>query len=128
MNALGLHEIKVVALAVDDLARAEEFYQSKLELIPVFDGGKDSVFALGNALIMLKPVRDGWPSRPSAQLNPRLTIAVTDAERTATLLAERGVTISDPVQLYDEGGYRIGAFLDSEGNKLWICSAVSTAG
>jgi hypothetical protein len=33
---------------------------------------------------------------------------------------ERGVTISDPVQAYDD--FYVGSFLDSEGNKLWICS------
>lgn len=127
MNALGLQEVKVIALAVDDLARAEEFYRTKLELIPAVDGGQDRVFALGNTLVMLKPSCSGWPARPSAQLNPRVTIAVEDAEKTAALLAARGVTISDPVQLYDDGDYSIGAFLDSEGNKLWICSAVTKA-
>lgn len=38
-------------------------------------------------------------------------------------LAARGVTISDAVQRYEDHPYWVGAFLDSEGNKLWFCSA-----
>jgi hypothetical protein len=37
-------------------------------------------------------------------------------------LRARGVVIADPVQVYDE--FYVGSFLDSEGNKLWFCSAV----
>jgi hypothetical protein len=36
------------------------------------------------------------------------------------LNANCGVTISDPVNLFDE--FYVGGFLDSEGNKLWFCS------
>jgi len=35
MNTLGWQELKVVALAVDDLARAEDFYRNKLGLEPM---------------------------------------------------------------------------------------------
>ena len=33
------------------------------------------------------------------------------------------VVVSDPVQVYDD--FYVGSFLDSEGNKLWICSPVA---
>jgi hypothetical protein len=36
------------------------------------------------------------------------------------MLRDRGVAISDPVERYDDA--LVGAFLDSEGNKLWFCS------
>jgi hypothetical protein len=35
-------------------------------------------------------------------------------------LLTKGVTLSEPVAVYD--GNPVGAFLDSEANKLWFCS------
>jgi len=46
-----------------------------------------------------------------------------DAFATEKALKELGVTVSDPVTLYD--GTPIGTFLDSEGNKIWFCSVLS---
>lgn len=123
MNALGLQEIKIVALAVDELARAQHFYRDTLGLAPAFEGERQVGFKLDKVVLMLKPVADGWYARPGAELNPRITIATEDARQTERALLARGVTISDPVQLADEEGFYIGSFLDSEGNKLWFCSA-----
>jgi catechol 2,3-dioxygenase-like lactoylglutathione lyase family enzyme len=123
MNALGLQELKVVALAVDDMARASDFYRNKLDLAPAREGGAEVGFALGNAILMLKAAGSGWPGKPSTELNPRLTLAVADARQTENSLRAHGVRISDEVSLYEDGQFYIGAFLDSEGNKLWFCSA-----
>jgi hypothetical protein len=41
-------------------------------------------------------------------------------------LKELKVTVSDPVTFYD--GTPIGAFLDSEGNKIWFCSVSGKSG
>ena len=121
MNTLGWQELKVVALAVDDVARAADFYRTKLGLEPVPGGDGDVGFALGSLTILLKPVaEDAAPSGKSPF--PRLTIAVADAPRLERDLLARGVTISDKVQLYEEGRFWVGALLDSEGNKLWFCS------
>lgn len=122
MNDLGFQELKVVALAVNDMARARHFYQATLDLPSATLGG-ESGFTLGNLTLMLKLAGNDWPARPSRDLNPRLTIAVDDAPNTERLLTARGVTVSDPVQLYEEGKYYVGAFIDSEGNRLWFCSA-----
>ncbi|ENO97143.1 VOC family protein [Thauera phenylacetica] len=120
MDTLGWQELKVVALAVDDLARAESFYRSRLGLERRLQADGDVGFALGGLTILLKPLSaPGGGAEKSPY--PRLTIAVADAPRLARDLAARGVTISDAVQLYDDG-YWVGAFLDSEGNKLWFCS------
>lgn len=123
MNALGLQELKVVALAVDDMARACDFYRNTLGLVPALEGAGEVAFALGNATLMLKLSGSGWPGKPSTELNPRLTLAVADARQTEKRLLARGVRISDGVSLYEEDLFYIGAFLDSEGNKLWFCSA-----
>ena len=57
---------------------------------------------------------------PTAQPNPRITLAVDQALITQTALLARDVVIADPVQPY--GDFYVGSFLDSEGNKLWFCS------
>lgn len=122
-NPLGFQQLKVVALAVNDLARAERFYGDTLGLAPATEGGQRIGFVLGDIAIMLKPVADGWYAQPSAELNPRLTVGVEHALQTEKELTARGVTISDPVCPYPPGNDHIGAFLDSEGNKIWFCSA-----
>ncbi len=128
MNTLGFQQLKVVALAVEDLARAERFYRETLDLVPAFEGERQVGYMLGNVIVMLKPVADGWYARPSAQLNPRMTFATEHAPQTERELAARGVTISDPVQAYPQEGFYVGGFLDSEGNKIWFCSPIETAG
>jgi len=76
-------------------------------------------FMIGNVILLLKPVEE-WYGRPTEELNARITLEVKDSYATEKALRERGVTISDPVAVYD--GNPIGSFLDSEGNKLWFCS------
>lgn len=120
MDTLGWQELKVVALAVDDLARAESFYRSRLGLERRPQAGGDVGFALGDLTILLKPLA-GSGGGVKKSPYPRLTIAVADAPRLARELATRGVMISDAVQRYDDG-FWVGALLDSEGNKLWFCS------
>lgn len=120
MNApqLGLKRVKVVALAVRDPARAHRFYGESLGLAPAFEGGRQVGFELGGTVLMLK---DDWYGEPTAAPNPRITLECDDARATEATLRRLEVTISDPVALYD-GEFLVGAFLDSEGNKLWFCS------
>ena len=122
MNPLGFQRLKVVALAVDDLARARRFYGETLGLEPAFEGERQVGFLFANVIVMLKPTEAGWYARPSAQLNPRITFASDDAPQTEKELRDRDVTISDPVQAYPTEGFYVGGFLDSEGNKIWFCS------
>jgi predicted enzyme related to lactoylglutathione lyase len=117
---LGFQRLKVAALSVVDLDRANDFYSRVLGLRPAFEGTEQVGYLLGETIFMLK---SNWYAPPTQQPNPRLTIAVDDARRTAEALKARGVTISDPVQLFDE--FWVGSFLDSEGNKLWFCSAAA---
>lgn len=117
--SLGIRRVKVVALAVADLERANLFYGGTLELKPAMENGQAVGFQLEDIVLMLKPVAD-WYGRPTSEPNPRFTLEVTDARATEKALRERGVILSDAVQDYD--GFLVGAFLDSEGNKLWFCS------
>lgn len=117
-QSLGLVCIKVVALGVSDAPRAHRFYAQILGLAPAYEGGELVGYDLGGTLLMLK---DDGSLIPTASPNPRITLQVEHAPRTEALLKEKGVSISDPVETYDED-FLVGSFLDSEGNKLWFCS------
>jgi hypothetical protein len=121
-SQLGFQRVKVIALAVTDKSRADEFYGTTLELAPAFEGDVQVGYFLEQTILMLK---DNWYAQPTDKLNPRITVATDHAPSTEAALRERGVVIADPVQAYDDGFY-VGSFLDSEGNKLWFCSPVET--
>lgn len=121
--AIGLLRVKGVALGVTDAARAHRFYGETLGLAPAYEGGARAGYQLGGAILMLK--EDGSMA-PTATPNYRVTLEVSDARATETTLKALGVTISDPVELYEEAFY-VGGFLDSEGNKLWFCSEKPSA-
>ena len=112
-------QVKAVALAVLNAERARRFYGETLGLPPETARQLEMAFMIGDVILLLKPQED-WYAKPTEQLNPRITLEVKDAYATEKALRERGITISDPVTVY--GANPIGAFLDSEGNKLWFCS------
>lgn len=116
---VGFQRVKVIALAVSDWDRANRFYGRQLGLSPAFEGSEQVGWQLGSAILMLKA---NWMT-PTAQPNPRITLAVDQALITQTALLARDVVIADPVQPY--GDFYVGSFLDSEGNKLWFCSSVN---
>lgn len=113
---LGLRQVKVIALAVQDLDRANRFYEEMLELTPAYEGDERVGWWLGSVIMMLKP---DWQT-PTSVPNPRITLKVDDALATQKALQAREIVIADAVSDYD--GYHVGSFLDSEGNKLWFCS------
>lgn len=114
---LGFKRVKVIALAVSDPGRAQRFYGETLGLPLATEGGVTVGCRLGDSTLMFKA---DWYGRPTDTPNPRVTLEVDDARATEAALRERGVTVSDPLARYDEAW--VGAFLDSEGNKLWYCS------
>lgn len=113
---LGFRWVKVIALAVSDLERANRFYGQQLGLSPAYEGAEQVGWWLDQVILMLKPE---W-EMPTAAPNPRVTIETYQALATQESLRLRGITIADEVQPYD--GHYVGSFLDSEGNKLWFCS------
>ena len=116
---LGLQRVKVIALAVANLDRANQFYGQQLGLPPAFEGKEQVGWWLDSVILMLKP---GW-AEPTAWPNPRITLATEHAPATQDALRARGIVIADEVQPY--GDFYVGSFLDSEGNKLWFCSPVA---
>lgn len=118
---LGFTHVKVIALAVTDLARANRFYGELLGLDAAFEGDEAVGWLLGGITLMLKP---DW-EQPTREPNPRVTLAAADAPATEAALRARGVEIADAVAVY--GDFHVGSFIDSEGNKLWFCSPVTAA-
>ena len=96
----------------------ETLYSETLGLEP--EGNRDMAFVIGEVILLLKPEEE-WYGKPTDELNARVTLRVRDSYAAEKALKERGVVISDPVTVY--GDNPIAAFLDSEGNKLWFCSA-----
>jgi catechol 2,3-dioxygenase-like lactoylglutathione lyase family enzyme len=116
---LGLMSVRAIALAVTDEERAKDFYGKTLGLLPAIEDGVDYGFLLDKTILLLKPITD-WYGRPSEELNARITLDVEDTRETELSLRAAGVTISDPIAVY--GDHLVGAFLDSEGSKIWFCS------
>src|SRR4051812_1522128 len=96
---LGFQRVKVIALSVIDLSRANKFYAEVLGLSPAFEGSEQVGFLLGQTILMLK---ENWYASPTESPNPRITIATDHAPDTETALKSRNVRISDPVQAFDE--------------------------
>ena len=117
METLTFLRAKGVAFPATDIERANRFYGGTLGLTAALEDGQQVGFHIGDAILMLK---DDWYAPPTAEPSPRVTFEVADARATEAALREKGVTVSDPVQVY--GSHPVGAFLDSEGNKLWFCS------
>ncbi|MBV8968634.1 MAG: VOC family protein [Verrucomicrobia bacterium] len=116
-SSLGFRRVRVVALSVRDLERANTFYGETLALQPAYEDSKMIGYSLDETILMLK---DDLGS-PTETPNPRVTLETEDARATEKELRARGVVISDPVAVYDETHW-VGSFLDTEGNKLWFCS------
>jgi len=119
---LGIQRVKVVALAVTDIDRANRFYKEELGLEPAFEGAEQVGWWLGQVILMLKP---DWAA-PTEFPNPRVTLATDHAPATQEALRARGIVIANEVQVY--GDFYVGSFLDSEGNKLWFCSPAPKSG
>jgi len=113
---LGIQRVKVVAVSVIDLARANRFYKEKLGLKPAFEGTEQVGWWLGQVILMLKP---DWAA-PTDTPNPRVTLATDHAPATQEALRARDIVVANEVEVY--GDFYVGSFLDSEGNKLWFCS------
>jgi predicted enzyme related to lactoylglutathione lyase len=125
MSNLGFIRVKGIALAVTDLDRANRFYGETLALPADTIRNMESAYLIGDTIVMLK-TQEECHAKPTEELNPRITVETRDSFATEKALKERGVTVSDPVTLYD--GTPIGAFLDSEGNKIWFCSVSGKSG
>ena len=95
---LGIRRVKVVALAVTELERANRFYKEKLGLEPAFEGAEQVGWWLGQVILMLKP---NW-AVPTEMPNPRITLATDHAPATQEALRARDIVIANEVQVYGD--------------------------
>jgi predicted enzyme related to lactoylglutathione lyase len=114
-----LKYIAAVALAVENFDRASRFYAETFDLKPAYENDRFIGYYVGKTKLMLK---SGALVLPTKQPNPRITIEVADALAMQNVLHGKGIEVSDAVRDYD--GFLVGSFIDSEGNKLWFCSAM----
>ena len=114
-SSLEFQSVKVIALAATDVGRARRFHSETLQLEEDREATGEVGYRIGNSVLIIRQ------HSPTDDPNPRITLQVQDAREIEKGLRERAVTISDPVQLYEDK-FWVGGFLDSEGNKLWFCS------
>ena len=91
----GLQHVKVVALAVTDLSRAQQFYGEILGLPPAYEGGVLVGYSIGETALMLK---ENWYSSPNTDPTHRSRFSTAYAPDTAAFLKARNVTIIYPVE------------------------------
>jgi methylmalonyl-CoA/ethylmalonyl-CoA epimerase len=121
-TALSLDSIGQIAITVDDLARAKNFYQNTLGMKFLFDAGHLAFFQCGDIRLMLTT-----PAKPEPRGGTILYYKVADIHLTHAALKQRGATIAqDPHLIAKMPDHDLWmAFLhDSEGNTIGIMSEV----
>src|ERR1035438_5964803 len=84
--AVHLDQIGQIAITVDDLARARNFYQNILGMKLLFETGTLSFFQCGNIRIMI-----ATPEAPAPRGGTILYYKVQDLQATFAALQEQGV-------------------------------------
>ena len=87
--AVHFDRIGQIAITVDDLARAKDFYQNTLGMTFLFDAGKMAFFQCGNVRLMI-----GTAERPAPRGGTILYFKVDDIQATYTALLAQGVVFT----------------------------------
>ena len=121
-----IEEIGQVAITVDDLPRARDFYQDVLGMPLLFDAGTMAFFRCGSVRVML-----GLPQKPEPRGGTILYFRVGDLTRIHAALEAKGVAFVQPPHLVakmpDHELWM--AFLkDPDANVLGLMSEVRTGG
>jgi methylmalonyl-CoA/ethylmalonyl-CoA epimerase len=92
--AVSLEKIGQIAITVDDLARARDFYQNTLGMKFLFDAGNLAFFKCGDIRLMLST-----PDKPAPRGGTILYFKVSDIHATFAALKARGVSFIDEPHL-----------------------------
>jgi methylmalonyl-CoA/ethylmalonyl-CoA epimerase len=92
--AISLEKIGQIAITVDDLARARDFYQNTLGMKFLFDAGTLVFFKCGDIRLMLST-----PEKPAPRGGTILYFQVGDIHATYTTLKQHGVRFIDEPHL-----------------------------
>ena len=88
----NLEKIGQIAITVDDLARAKDFYQNTLGMKLLFEAGQLAFFQCGDVRLMLTT-----PEKPEPRGGTILYYKVDDIHATHAALRQRGVAfLQDP--------------------------------
>ncbi|HXS77348.1 MAG TPA: VOC family protein [Terracidiphilus sp.] len=119
---ISLEKIGQIAITVDNLSRARDFYQNTLGMKFLFDAGHLAFFKCGDIRLMLST-----PDKPGTRGGTILYFKVDDIQGTFIALKQRGAVFIDAPHLIakmpDHDLWM--AFLnDTEGNTIGIMSEV----
>jgi methylmalonyl-CoA/ethylmalonyl-CoA epimerase len=89
-----LDKIGQIAITVDDLPRARDFYENALGMKFLFDAGNLAFFKCGDIRLMLST-----SDKPGPRSGTILYFQVTDIHATFTALEQRGVSFIDEPHL-----------------------------
>lgn len=93
-GSVQLNEIGQIAITVQDLARAKDFYHNVLGMRFLFDAGAMCFFQCGSVRLMITT-----PEKPMVCGGTILYFRVKDIEETHRLLSEKGVDFVDAPHL-----------------------------
>lgn len=115
---INLEKISQIAITVDDLVRARDFYQNTLGMKFLFDAGKLAFFKCGDIRLMLSVAEKAGPRGGTI-----LYFKVNDIDATYTALKQRGVSFIDEPHLIakmpDHDLWMV-FFNDSEANTIGL--------
>jgi len=123
-TALHLDTIGQIALTVDDLVRAKDFYQNTLGMKFLFDAGNLAFFQCGAVRLMLST-----PEKPGLRGGTILYYKVEDIHAAHAALKERGVAFLDEPHLIakmPDHDLWMTFLKDTEDNTLGILCEVRT--
>jgi methylmalonyl-CoA/ethylmalonyl-CoA epimerase len=119
---VNLDKIGQIAITVDDLARAKNFYQNTLSMKFLFDAGRLAFFKCGDVRLMLTT-----PEKPEPRGGTILYYKVDDIHAAHAALRSRGVEfLQEPHLIAKMPDHDLWmAFLkDTEGNTIGIMCEV----
>jgi methylmalonyl-CoA/ethylmalonyl-CoA epimerase len=91
---VNLEKIAQIAITVDDLARAKDFYQNTLGMKFLFEAGNLAFFKCGDIRLMLTT-----PEKPEPRGGTIVYFKVDDIHETYSTLKRRGVNFIDEPHL-----------------------------
>ena len=119
---VNLEQLGQIAISVDDLARAKDFYQNSLGMKFLFEAGHLAFFRCGDIRLMLTTPENAGPRGGTI-----LYYKVADIHATYEALRQRGVAFIDEPHLIakmpDHDLWMV-FFKDTEGNTIGIMCEV----
>jgi methylmalonyl-CoA/ethylmalonyl-CoA epimerase len=125
-NAVNIEGVAQIALTVQNLAEAKNFYGDVLELKFLFEAGTMTFFQCGSVRLMV-----GEGEKPPNSGGTIVYFRVGDIEATAKLLESRGIGFVQPPHLVarmKSHDLWMAFLMDPGGNTLGLMSEVARSG